>query len=99
MNCPKDADNTKEGFYCNERYLDGSFLCTRKKGHRGAHHAHGLYETCCVVWLSKSSPNKKLVKKGNDAETNLSEVDVDRWWRQLTLRRKRWIHNKHKGKK
>ena len=51
--CPKDADTTESPNLCRERINDDDgciFICTRKKGHNGKHHAHGPQGSCCKVW-------------------------------------------------
>lgn len=52
MNCPEDADTTEIGM-CVHIHLNGiPYLCTRKKGHKGEHHAHGPMPKgkCHKVW-------------------------------------------------
>ena len=45
--CPKDADTTKTP--CRKVCPTGlPFICTRPRGHKGKHHAHG--GRCFAVW-------------------------------------------------
>lgn len=47
--CPKDCN---EAYHmCNKISKDG-WLCTRKKNHKGKHHAHGSDEKCFKTWSS-----------------------------------------------
>ena len=53
VKCPRDADNTENPDMCKERLNDKEgciFICTRKKGHKGQHHAHGGSDYCCNAW-------------------------------------------------
>jgi len=48
MNCPRDADIRPYLIYiCRQRR--SGFVCTRKKWHRGRHHAHGT-DCCFLTW-------------------------------------------------
>ena len=47
MKCPKDSTETIEKDMCLET-LNG-YECTRKKGHKEDHHAHGG-DICCEQW-------------------------------------------------
>ena len=47
--CPKDADGAIELIMCNKR-SPGGYFCTRKKGHKGKHHAHAEKGHCCKTW-------------------------------------------------
>ena len=55
MGCPIDADITKQILNCGKQKKDKDdgelwpWICTRKKNHKGKHHAHGCGE-CCRVW-------------------------------------------------
>lgn len=49
MKCPKDADETEDEDMCNVTNND-DYCCTRKKGHKGKHHAHTAEGMCCIVW-------------------------------------------------
>lgn len=49
MTCPKDADCSSKK--CGAHSKRELFACTRKKGHKGKHHAHGLnYGVCFIAW-------------------------------------------------
>lgn len=41
---------------CNAKDQEG-FKCTRRKGHRGAHHAHAGEGRCCAVWQDPTTPD------------------------------------------
>jgi len=48
ISCPKDADEGNQR-WCLISSLKGR-LCTRKKGHTGTHHAHGIDKKCIETW-------------------------------------------------
>lgn len=50
MKCPKDADEYDESNPCpNNR--GGGYVCTRKRRHKGKHHAHQIHTgECLAVW-------------------------------------------------
>lgn len=49
--CPKGADFLQSDNGCPAVSPDEKrFKCTRAKGHRGPHHAHGLGDYWCYVW-------------------------------------------------
>ena len=50
MTCPKDANYTPGIIMCREPSECLCYVCTRKKGHKGEHHAHGDSGHCCAVW-------------------------------------------------
>jgi hypothetical protein len=46
--CPEDADNTPNYRQC-MKMREGRF-CTRKRNHKGEHHAHGENGNCMLIW-------------------------------------------------
>lgn len=53
MTCPKDADTDyikKEFCLVETEAIFGTLKCTRDKGHKGKHHAHGPRGICYNVW-------------------------------------------------
>ena len=66
MRCPKDAKITidkifdKQNIFCNEVYPNNiNFICSRKGGHKGKHHAHSYsLDECYAIWDSEED-NKK----------------------------------------
>jgi hypothetical protein len=52
--CPKDADIMYDGQQCNAINKEKKYMCSRKKGHKGKHHAHGAVAgSCYAVWSDK----------------------------------------------
>lgn len=50
--CPEDADmDPDEEPKCRALLSVGKYLCTRRKGHEGEHHAHGDAGTCFKKWI------------------------------------------------
>lgn len=49
IECPEDAD-AGDMDMCGARAPNGVWVCTRPRGHEGAHHAHRSSGECLAIW-------------------------------------------------
>jgi hypothetical protein len=75
MKCPEDSNMTDEGKKCRVRSRN-MMTCTRKKGHRGKHHAHGMAGNCYEVWRKMTDNDRPHVNvlEINDTESCIWKV-------------------------
>lgn len=56
--CPLDASALSNTIECDhiiiDQVADIDWGCTRKKGHKGRHHAHGLNGKCYASWIASN---------------------------------------------
>ena len=77
MTCPEDADCTPIDYRCNAECItqDGTFMCTRPRGHTGNHHCHRGCGICLLEW--NEQVDKYFFCKGEYIDKHIVQTMIE----------------------